>query len=378
MLILSSCDFRNDNAKRIIIDNLPKTIGSCRVLFIPNEKATHESIVSGKYHRRLAEFGFLEDHVTVFDHTCPDVFRNLGIDLIYISGGNTFATLQKLRDTGFDKDIIRYVHNGVTYIGGSAGAHIVSKDVAHVAAFDDVPDGVTDFSGLGLFDGVLICHYTSEREAYFKQLQVDSTCPVYALTDDETVIVQMSSKATLATPTLAHKKQALDMIAEFEEYGSPINGDGFLSDFLRDSSYEAWIEQLEAASDPATCPNGQAPALTYFGIRESDGRIVGMIDLRLELNNHLRTHGGHIGYAVRPTEHGKHYATDMLKAALSIYKEHGIAELLVICSKDNIASAKVITNCGGILKDEIYSDIYHEVLQRYTIHIEEFLQTKEG
>ena len=172
---------------------------------------------------------------------------------------------------------------------------------------------------------------------------------------------------TLVRPTLAHKEQAIEMVAEFEEYGSPLNGDGFLSDFLRDSSYEAWVAQLERASDPATCPVGHAPALTYFGVRESDGRIVGMIDLRLELNDHLRTYGGHIGYAVRPTERGKHYATAMLKAALSIYKERGIAELLLICSKDNIASAKVITNCGGILKDEIYSNVCGETSQRYTI-----------
>ncbi len=189
MLMLSSCDFRSENAKDVMIDNLPKAIDDCRVLFIPNEKATHESIVSGKYHRRLEEFGFHADNVAVFDHTCPDAFRNLDIDLIYISGGNTFATLQKLRATGFDKDIVHFVQNGVAYIGGSAGAHIASKDIAHVAAFDDVPDGVTDFNGLGLFDGALICHYTSDREAYFKQLQADSACPVYALTDDDVMVV---------------------------------------------------------------------------------------------------------------------------------------------------------------------------------------------
>jgi len=188
MLLLSSCDFRNEKAEDVILQHLPKAIGDCRVLFIPNEKATHESIANGKYHRRLEEFGFCADNVTVFDHTCPDAFRDLDIDLIYISGGNTFATLQKLRDTGFDKDIIRHVQNGVTYIGGSAGAHIASKSIAHVAAFDDVLDGMTDFSGLGLFDGILICHYTADREIYFKQLQADSTCPVYALTDDDVMI----------------------------------------------------------------------------------------------------------------------------------------------------------------------------------------------
>lgn len=181
---------------------------------------------------------------------------------------------------------------------------------------------------------------------------------------------QIRDGITLVSPTIAHKEQALEMVAEFEEYGSPINGDGFLSDFLRDATYEAWVEQLQTASDATTCAVGHAPALTYFGIRESDGRIVGVIDLRLELNDHLRIHGGHIGYAVRPTEQGKHYATEMLKAALKIYKERSVSELLLICSKDNTASAKAITNCGGVLKDEIYSDTYQELLQRYTIHLE--------
>ncbi len=189
MLILSSCDFRNTKAKAVILQHLPKPIEDCRVLFVPNEKATHESIVDGKYHRRLEEFGFRTDNVTVFDHTRPDDFCFLDIDLIYISGGNTFATLQKLRDTGFDKDIIRYVQSGVTYIGGSAGAHIASKDIAHVAAFDDVPDDMTDFSGLGLLDGVLICHYTPEREELYAKLKNESSHPVYVLTDDETVTV---------------------------------------------------------------------------------------------------------------------------------------------------------------------------------------------
>lgn len=48
-LILSSCDFRNDSAKKIIIDNLSKPIEQCKVLFFPNEKATYEAIHSEKY-----------------------------------------------------------------------------------------------------------------------------------------------------------------------------------------------------------------------------------------------------------------------------------------------------------------------------------------
>ena len=43
-LILSSCDFRNEKSQKVIMDNLPYSIDKCRLLFIPNEKATAEAI----------------------------------------------------------------------------------------------------------------------------------------------------------------------------------------------------------------------------------------------------------------------------------------------------------------------------------------------
>ena len=43
-LILSSCDFQNDNSKKLILENLDREISECKVLYIPNEKATSEKI----------------------------------------------------------------------------------------------------------------------------------------------------------------------------------------------------------------------------------------------------------------------------------------------------------------------------------------------
>ena len=97
-LILSSCDFRNEKSKRVIIENLPCSIDKCKLLFIPNEKATTETISSDLYYSRMKEFGFIKENVYVFDHNNPDKFRNLDIDVIYISGGNTFGTLDKIEN----------------------------------------------------------------------------------------------------------------------------------------------------------------------------------------------------------------------------------------------------------------------------------------
>ena len=113
-LILSSCDFRNENSRQVILDNLPKPLSECRLLFIPNEKATSDKVASDKYHARMAELGFDPALVRVLDYADPAPSVGLNIDVLYISGGNTFATLDRIRRCGFDREIVRYIRAGVT------------------------------------------------------------------------------------------------------------------------------------------------------------------------------------------------------------------------------------------------------------------------
>jgi peptidase E len=188
-LILSSCDFQNENSRKSIIKNLGIPIEMCKVLYIPNEKATLNLIQSDLYNNRVQEFGFQKENVTVFNYYDSNCYINLQIDAIYISGGNTLKTLDRLKKCGFDKAIINYVNIGVTYIGGSAGAHIASKNVEHIIAFDGNETGVTDFEGLGLFDGILFCHYTEARKKYYEEALLKNKYKVYALTDDDAIII---------------------------------------------------------------------------------------------------------------------------------------------------------------------------------------------
>lgn len=171
----------------------------------------------------------------------------------------------------------------------------------------------------------------------------------------------------LVFPNLSYKDKATDYIREFYEYGSEINGTGGLDRFLRESTYEAWLEKLVRDMDLANIPESRVPGLTYFYVREADDRIVGMINIRLALNEFLRNEGGHIGYSVRPTERRRHYGTDMLNAGLKVCGVIGIREVLVSCDKENAASAGVIKNCGGELQREFYSEAFHETVQMYAI-----------
>ncbi|MCE5322700.1 GNAT family N-acetyltransferase [bacterium] len=82
-----------------------------------------------------------------------------------------------------------------------------------------------------------------------------------------------------------------------------------------------------------------------------DGRPVGIGKLRHYLNDYLMKIGGHIGYAIRPSERGKGYGTLILKELLIKAREKGIEEALVTCREDNIRSRKIIERNGGKLAD---------------------------
>ena len=183
-LILSSADFGNPTAKAKIESYLPKPMAKCRVLFFPNEKVTEELLRKKKYQKWLAHRGFSRENVEVFNYFAP-TFDFPPIDVLYVSGGNTFATLSLMRASGADQLIAEQIRAGVTYIGGSAGAHIISQNVAHVRAFDPLPEGFSDFSGLGFFNGIFICHYSEERRAHYEYALAAGHSCVVALTNED-------------------------------------------------------------------------------------------------------------------------------------------------------------------------------------------------
>ena len=189
-LILSSCDFHNPSSTRVILDHLPKPLSDCKVLYFPNEKATPEKITSGKYESRVASFGFRKENIYVANYFHPESFFHVNVDVIYISGGNTFGTIKSIRESGLDQVIIDLVHNGVTYIGGSAGAHIATANLSHVAKYDQNTFGLTDFSGLGLYKGILICHYSESRKDDLYHLLSSSIYDVQALSDQDSIVIR--------------------------------------------------------------------------------------------------------------------------------------------------------------------------------------------
>ena len=174
-------------------------------------------------------------------------------------------------------------------------------------------------------------------------------------------------KFKFVVPTIEWKKKAIDFINEFYKYNSNINGTGGLQRYL--DNYEGWLEKLE--EDYKRQPSEEkVPARTYFFVRESDNKIIGMINIRLALNESLKKYGGHIGYSIRPTERGNGYNKINLYFGLKVCKEYGIEEVFMDADKDNPASWKTIESLGGKNIREYFEDEFdHCIVKDYIINV---------
>lgn len=169
-------------------------------------------------------------------------------------------------------------------------------------------------------------------------------------------------------PSMNYETDAIEYIQEHIDVGSPINGSGGLHRYSND--YQGWLEKLE--QDKKRIPNSNmVPAETYYLIRQSDNRIVGMVNIRLSLNEKLQKCGGHIGYGIRPSERQKGYNKINLYLALIRCQELGMKEVILDCISSNIASSRTMEALGGIKIDEYYNEEEHCLMWRYIINVDE-------
>ncbi len=75
--------------------------------------------------------------------------------------------------------------------------------------------------------------------------------------------------------------------------------------------------------------------------------------MRTEFTPEVMSDIGSIGYAVRVSEQGKGYGTEILKQGLLIAKEHGMSKVLLNINDKNVVSAHVCEKLGGELMDKI-------------------------
>lgn len=151
-------------------------------------------------------------------------------------------------------------------------------------------------------------------------------------------------KIRLVKPTLELKDKALEYRQEHFDFGEQVINGSELFDKI--PSYEEWLEKVIANANIMTVDSEWVLTDTFFAVKTSDHKIVGIADLRYQLNDFLKDLGN-CGYSVRPSERKKGYATEILRQICFIGAKHGLEQLQLSVEKNNAASIKTIEKNGG-------------------------------
>ncbi len=105
-----------------------------------------------------AEIGFQRENVMVVD-SAKAVQQVEVADYIYITEGNIFKILDRIRKYGITEAIKEAVERGCVYIGASAGAMLAGTSVEEALNMDENRTLLDDFTALELYDGLILPHY---------------------------------------------------------------------------------------------------------------------------------------------------------------------------------------------------------------------------
>ncbi len=155
------------------------------------------------------------------------------------------------------------------------------------------------------------------------------------------------------------------------EWGHGAHEDGFglqpSDDVTSAEGFADWVSRLVQASDASYEGHGRDARCTYRWIVEG-GSVLGGIALGHHLND-FRLHArGQVGFGVRPSARGRGVATWALAQMLNEARDVGLERVLVVCTDDNVASAKTIERCGGVLEDVRLTDL--GLARRYWIDLD--------
>jgi dipeptidase E len=137
-----------------------------KVVFIPTASLPEKvTFYVGSDKKTLGKLGMIVDELEISTASQEEIENKIAAaDYVFVEGGNTFFLLQELKRTGADKLIIEHIHKGKPYVGASAGAMILSRDIEYVQYMDDpslAPALHGDFSALSIVDFCVVPHFTN-------------------------------------------------------------------------------------------------------------------------------------------------------------------------------------------------------------------------
>jgi predicted acetyltransferase len=175
----------------------------------------------------------------------------------------------------------------------------------------------------------------------------------------------MIDSLTLVEPEVAYREAFIAMAEDYRRAGEHRHQQVSVDEI----GFAAFVRRLQEESRGIGLRTGWVPNTTYWMIGADTSLILGVSNLRHWLTPALDKEGGNIGYMITPSQRRKGYGTQQLALCLEKACALGLDRVLVTCDTDNIGSARIIQKNGGVLENEVISDISGKPVSRYWIEL---------
>lgn len=193
-LLLTSSGLSKRAGVNALIELTGKSPGATKIGFIPTAANVEEGNKDWFVNQFLNLWRFGYHNIDIVDPSAADVAwreRLEDVDVIFVSGGNTFHLLNQFRGTGFDTWLNKHKDSKV-YVGSSAGTIVMSPTI-EAAGLEPGADvnllGITDLTGLGWVNFEVEPHCDMARFDIVERYAKSATNSVYALDDQSAIKV---------------------------------------------------------------------------------------------------------------------------------------------------------------------------------------------
>jgi peptidase E len=194
-LLLTSQGFeKNPKIGKRFLELVDKPVSKIKVIFVPtaSDVEIYKSYIENDK-KNLLELGIKEANIKtlLLDHKI-NYSEVKSYDVIHVCGGNTFYLLKKVRESGFDKIIKKFVKGGGVYMGISAGSYIVCPTIeaATWKHADRNIVGLKDLTALNLVPFIITAHYSTKFKVIIDKAEANTKYEVKRLTDMQALLVK--------------------------------------------------------------------------------------------------------------------------------------------------------------------------------------------
>jgi len=188
-LLLTSDGLSTEKIRKEFLKLVGKPAINIKVLYIPTAANVSENKSYVEIDKKnIFSVGISENNFIEFD--LDNLGRNANfdeIDAIFIEGGNTYYLLKRVRETGFDKVLIKLLNRGAVYVGISAGSILAGPDIS--ISQKENQFGLTDFTGLNLTNRAISPHFQKKERGIINSFEERTNHKALPLNDGQALLI---------------------------------------------------------------------------------------------------------------------------------------------------------------------------------------------